>query len=165
MVYYCFSREYIKVNCFCSHNIRSGFSSLRCWLNIGFTFARYHVLMNYSSSKCLCPMSYINTRSQASHLPSRVILHLLGLGSSAAYLMPLLFQYLAYIDMSSTESQTIGLVIITSGRLTQDNQPRSMVGSTRFSIGVYSSHILDFGFSQLVNSLGSFCVKIVRAIR
>jgi hypothetical protein len=57
----------------------------------------------------------ITSISQASHHPSRVILHLLGLGSSVAYLMSLLFQYLAYIDMSLTEPQTIGLVIITSG--------------------------------------------------
>ena len=153
------------MNCFSSHNIRYRSSSSRCWLNIGFTFARYQVLMNYSSSKYLCLMLDITNWSLSSHLPSRVILHLLGLGSSVAYLMSLLFQYLAYIDMSLTEPQTIGLVIITSGRLTQDNQSRSIVGSTRFSIGVYSSHILDSSFSQLVNSLGSFCVKIVRAIR
>ena len=153
------------MNCFSSHNIRYRFSSSRSWLNIRFTLSPYHVLMNYSSSKCLCPMLDITSISQASHHPSRVILHLLGLGSSVAYLMSLLFQYLAYIDMSLTEPQTKGLVIITSGRLTQDNQPRSLVGSTRFSIGVYSSHILDSSFSQLVNSLGSFCVKIVRAIR
>ena len=126
----------MKVNCFCSHNIRYRLSPFRCWLNIEFTISPFEMLVNYSSSMYLCLVSYFTSISQASHLLSRVILHLLGFGSSVAYLMSLLFQYLAYIDMSLTEAQTKGLVIITSGRLTQDNQPRSLVGSTRFSIGV-----------------------------